>query len=176
MDAISSYSFASCSWHLLQAAPLVLWPGAINGLLTMDAEASSFHGPSAVENYFARSLGLALATLGLVTVVLTGSLPLTSMVETPTDSPSPYTTPVLLLTALHHGSAAFYCWARYSGTAQTGYVLGFAGSAALASFGLWCLLFGGADGGHASRRTGADKRTSGFPFRNKEADKRKKGR
>lgn len=42
----------------------------------------------------------------------------------------------------------------------------------MAVFGLWCLMFGG-DKGHISKRTGADKRTSGFPFRNAEASKRK---
>jgi hypothetical protein len=51
--------------------------------------------------------------------------------------------------------------------------LGFAGSAALAAFGTWCLLFGG-EKARISRRTGADKRTSGWPFPNAEADKRKK--
>ncbi|KAI0004667.1 hypothetical protein F4779DRAFT_599586 [Xylariaceae sp. FL0662B] len=169
MDAISSYSFASCTWHLLQAAPLVLWPQAINGLLTMDAEAQPHGSSSAVSNYFARSLGLALATLGLLTVVLTGSLPLTSMVENDA-TPSPYTTPVLLLTTLHHGSAAFYCWARYAATSQTGYVLGFVGSAPLASFGLWCLLFAGTGAGSGRARV------SGFPFRNAEADRKRKSK
>lgn len=37
------------------------------------------------------------------------------------------------------------------------------------------LLFGASDG-HISRKTGADKRTSGFPFKNKEADRRKGGK
>jgi hypothetical protein len=45
-------------------------------------------------------------------------------------------------------------------------------SSVLAAMGLWCLLFATQDG-HISRRTGADKRTSGFPFKNVEADKRK---
>lgn len=47
-----------------------------------------------------------------------------------------------------------------------------AGSSALAAFGLWCVMFAG-DEGRRSKRTGVDKRTSGFPFRNAEADKRK---
>lgn len=38
--------------------------------------------------------------------------------------------------------------------------------------GLWCLLFGD-DKGHISKRTGADKRTSGWPFGNSVAAKRK---
>jgi len=42
----------------------------------------------------------------------------------------------------------------------------------LVAVGVWVLLFG-VSNGHISRKTGADKRTSGFPFKNKEADKRK---
>jgi hypothetical protein len=37
--------------------------------------------------------------------------------------------------------------------------------------GLWCILFGGSS--HISKRTGADKRTSGWPFGNSEADKKR---
>ncbi|CAJ2512960.1 Uu.00g010790.m01.CDS01 [Anthostomella pinea] len=179
MDAISAYSFTSCAWHLLQAIPLIIWPAAINGLLTYAGEQGAVPVPSmpmqpssSVENYFARSLGLALLALGMVTVVLTGSLPLGSMVESPTETPSPYAAASVLLTTLHHVSAAFYCWARYNKTQQTGFLLGFVGSAVLAAFGTWCVLFGGGKA-RVSRRTGADKRTSGFPFRNAEAEKRK---
>jgi hypothetical protein len=67
---------------------------------------------------------------------------------------------------------AFYCYARFYMTDQTGYLLGCVGSATLSAFGLWCIMFGG-DKGRISRRTGADKRTSGFPFTNAEAEKRK---
>lgn len=41
----------------------------------------------------------------------------------------------------------------------------------MAAFGLWNVMFG-SDKGHISKRSGADKRTSGFPFKNNEADKR----
>ncbi|KAI1855480.1 hypothetical protein JX266_000345 [Neoarthrinium moseri] len=173
MDVVSSYSFASLLWHAVQGVPLVVWPQAINGLLTIDDNAGTMRPSSEVENYFARSLGCALLALGAVTVLLTGALPLNSMVETPTDAISPYATATILITMLHHGFSAFYCWAKYNETDQTGFVLGFGGSAALGAFGLWCLLFGG-DKARISKRTGADKRTSGFPFSNSEAEKRKK--
>lgn len=62
---------------------------------------------------------------------------------------------------------------RYNSShGQIGYLLGSLGSGALATFGLWILLFAD-DKGHISRRTGADKRTSGFPFDNVEADKKR---
>lgn len=52
------------------------------------------------------------------------------------------------------------------------FALGTVGSGFLGAVALWCILFASSDG-RISRKTGADKRTSGFPFKNKEADKRK---
>lgn len=172
MDAVSAYSFASCAWNALQAAPLLLGPQAIITLLTAAEYPQAAAAASDVDHYLARSLGLALLVLGLVTVVLTGSVPVGSSLDSTGDAPSPHAAPVLLLTTLHHGATAFHGWARHTKTGQTGYFLGFAGSAVLAAFGTWCLLFGG-EKARISRRTGADKRTSGFPFRNAEADRRK---
>lgn len=90
----------------------------------------------------------------------------------PTDDVSPYANAVILLSTLYHASQAFYSYAKFSGTDAGGYFFGALGSVFLAAFGLWCLMFGG-DKGHISKRTGADKRTSGFPFRNAEASKKK---
>lgn len=50
--------------------------------------------------------------------------------------------------------------------------LGTLGSTFLAAIALWCILFASSNG-RISRKTGADKRTSGFPFKNAEAEKRK---
>lgn len=44
----------------------------------------------------------------------------------------------------------------------------------LAAGAMLLLMFG--KGGQISKRTGADKRTSGFPFRNAEADKKRIGK
>lgn len=90
----------------------------------------------------------------------------------PADSVSPYANAVILLSSLYHASQAFYSYARFGASDAGGYFVGALGSTLLAAFGLWCLMFGG-DKGHISKRTGADKRTSGFPFRNTEASKRK---
>ncbi|KAI3331935.1 hypothetical protein HD806DRAFT_175059 [Xylariaceae sp. AK1471] len=173
MDAVSAYSFASCLWNGLQAVPLMIGPQAISSLLAAQQHTqATVHVAGDVETYLARSLGFALLALGLVTVVLTGSVPVGSTVDISAEAISPYAAPVILVTALYHSVGAFYCWARYTATGQTGYFLGFAGSAVLAAYGTWCMLFGG-EKGRISRRTGADKRTSGFPFRNAEADRRK---
>ena len=50
--------------------------------------------------------------------------------------------------------------------------MGAVGYGLLAAMGLWCVLFA-TSGGKISRRTGADKRTSGFPFKNAEAYNKK---
>ncbi|KXJ91745.1 hypothetical protein Micbo1qcDRAFT_57577 [Microdochium bolleyi] len=178
MDVLASYSAASAVWQLTQAVPLIVWPQAIIGLLNVN---TAYAGAGAavtagIDIYFARSLGLTLAALGLVSLVLSGSLPLGSSVDAAPDALAPYSSAVLLLTTLYHGSTAFYCWACYSAIGsgnQTGYLLGSVVSAVLGSWGLWCSMFGGAASGRISRRTGADKRTSGWPFRNTEADRRK---
>ncbi|TRX98239.1 hypothetical protein FHL15_000884 [Xylaria flabelliformis] len=173
MDAVSAYSFASCGWNALQAAALTIGPQAVIGLLTLHGtEAPQAAAVSDLESYLARSLGFSLLALGLVTVVLTGSVPVGSVADVTRDAPSPYAAPVLILTTLFHGVSAFHGWARYTATDRSGYFLEFLGSAVLAAFGTWCVLFGG-EKSRISRRTGADKRTSGFPFKNAEADRRK---
>lgn len=60
-------------------------------------------------------------------------------------------------------------------TGQTGFALGVAGYTFLGAMGLWCILFASTSG-RISRKTGADQRTSGFPFKNTEADKKKVGK
>lgn len=49
------------------------------------------------------------------------------------------------------------------------------GSASLFALGVWTALFGGGQG-RRSKTTGADKRTSGFPFRSEESAKEIKRR
>ena len=68
---------------------------------------------------------------------------------------------------------AFFCYARYNTLGQMSFLLGSMGSAGLSVIGLWVILFGSASG-RISRKTGADKRTSGFPFGNKESHSAKK--
>jgi hypothetical protein len=54
-------------------------------------------------------------------------------------------------------------------------MLGAMGSGILTAMGLWCILFGNS-AARISKRTGADKRTSGWPFGNVEADKKRAGK
>jgi len=78
----------------------------------------------------------------------------------------------LTVTVLFHTACAFVAYTQYVQTGQTALVVGVAGYGFLSAMGLWCFLFASSSG-RISRKTGADKRTSGFPFKNVEADKRK---
>lgn len=114
---------------------------------------------------------LALAFLG---VLLTGAFPLLASDDPTSDISSaknPYASPTLILTTLYHASTAFYTYARYNRSGQTVFILAATTSGTLAAFGLWVSMFG--SGSRISKRTGADKRTSGWPFKNAEASKRK---
>ncbi|KAK0734380.1 hypothetical protein B0T26DRAFT_688270 [Lasiosphaeria miniovina] len=175
MDTVSVYSFGSFAWLSAQAVPLIVWPTFISTLLSVDAPnryQNQYGHPSSVEQYFARSLGLSQLAIGLLLVVLSGALPLASMTDSPADTVSPYADAVVLVSMLYHASSTFYSYARWNGSGQMAYLLGCLGSSAFAAFGLGTLLFAG-DKGRLSKRTGADKRTSGWPFKNSEADRKR---
>jgi hypothetical protein len=106
-------------------------------------------------------------------LLLTGSIPLTSAAAEPvsmedSDPKAPYAVPVLRLTMVFHSLAASYCYTTYLHSRQSGFMLGVVGYGVLAAMGLWCVMFATSKG-KISRRTGADKRMSGFPFRNEKA-------
>ncbi|KAL0938878.1 uncharacterized protein CTRU02_205488 [Colletotrichum truncatum] len=171
MDAISTYSFGNLGWLSIQALPLIVWPRFIGNLLRPD----DYQGAVAtsLEDYFARSLGFALLTLALLIVTLSGAVPLTSEDQTPAGTISPYANAALILSSVHHASAAFYCYSRYLRDGQTAFVLGCFGSTIFAVFGLWVLMFAG-DKSRLSKKHGFDKDTSSFPFKNAESYRTKK--
>jgi hypothetical protein len=88
------------------------------------------------------------------------------------DSEAPYAQATLTITFLYHAFHGFYSYTMWTSTGLYTFMLGVMGSSVLASLGLWCILFANSEG-KISKKTGADKRTSGFPFKNVEADKRK---
>ena len=108
----------------------------------------------------------------------TGSIPLSSSITEPismddSDPKAPYAVPIVRITTLSHTASLIYCYIRYMNSGQVGFALGAVGYGLLAAMGLWCVLFA-TSGGKISRRTGADKRTSGFPFKNAEAYNKKR--
>ena len=79
----------------------------------------------------------------------------------------------MLVSAFYHAATAFYSYSRYYTTGgQLGYLFGCLGAGVLAASGLAVLMFAGQN--RVSRRTGADKSTSGWPFRNVEADRKRR--
>ncbi|KAH6898431.1 hypothetical protein B0T10DRAFT_555749 [Thelonectria olida] len=166
--AIATYSFGNLAWLSTQAVPLILWPSFIGSLLRPEYEPAS-----SLEIYFARSLGFALLTLGLVVVVLSGAIPLTSAADAKPDEISPYANAALVISTVHHATAAFYCYSRYSWTGEMGYVLGCLGSSIFGAFALYCVMFAG-DKAMTSRYHHFDQSTSGFPFKNSESYRAKK--
>ncbi|KAF7542904.1 hypothetical protein G7Z17_g11186 [Cylindrodendrum hubeiense] len=168
MSAIASYSFGNLAWLSTQALPLIVWPSFIGSILRAEHETTS-----PLEVYFARSLGFALLALGLIIVVLSGAVPLTSAADTPSDEVSPYASATVLVSTLHHTSAAFYCYGRYTWTGESGYLFGCIGSTIFACFGLYCVMFAG-DKAMVSRYHHFDQSTSGFPFTNSQSYRSKK--
>lgn len=111
------------------------------------------HITSDPELYLSRLL--ALSQLSIVGFTLLSS-----------QSPYPLT--------IFHVSAFIYIYIHYTTltsalgeiqTNTTGLVLGLLGYGFLACVGIWVMVFSGA-AAHVSKRTGADKRTSGWPFGN----------
>lgn len=95
--------------------------------------------------------------------------------NTPADEPetiNSYANAVLVLTTLHHASATAYAYSRFTESSQTAFAVGALFSGFLATMGLFTLLFSG----DATRRgkSGFDKDTSSFPFKNSESYKNKK--
>jgi hypothetical protein len=73
MDVFYSYTYGTAGWLTLQALPMITSPTIIATLLSPEA-----HEATVLETYFSRSLGFTLVTLGVMTVLLTGSVPLSS--------------------------------------------------------------------------------------------------
>ncbi|KAI9875690.1 MAG: hypothetical protein M1830_008118 [Pleopsidium flavum] len=176
MDVFYSYNYGTAAWLALQAAPLIVSPHMITTMLSSEVRKATV-----LEEYFCRSLGFSLIALAILTILLTGSVPLTStfaesseagVTTDPADPKAPYAVPTLTLTVTFHAACAFYGYTQYMTSGQTGFAIGVAVYSSLAAMGLWCILFASSSG-RISRKTGADKRTSGFPFKNAEADKKK---
>ncbi|KAI9727033.1 MAG: hypothetical protein M1834_008559 [Cirrosporium novae-zelandiae] len=167
MDVFYAYTYGSAGFQAIQATPLLLTPKLIIAMLSSEARASTD-----LEIYLCRSLAFALFTLALLTILLSGSIPLTStsLSVTPEedDPKAPYAMPMVGLTGLFHTTSATYLYTQYYSTEQIGFAFGMTIDAALAALSGWILLFGN-ESGRISKRTGRDKRTSGWPFGNRES-------
>jgi hypothetical protein len=124
-----------------------------------------------LETYLCRSLGLGLLTLAGVILPLTGTIPLATVEQLDADGnpkADPYAYPTLLTTTIYHLLSAFYLYTQLTYSWTFAFTCGITASSVLFCFGLWVAMFGGGQS-RRSKRTGADKRTSNFPFENKES-------
>ena len=133
-----------------------------------------------LEIYFCRSLAFTLLLVALIMMFFTGSVPLSLSTSEPisledSDPKAPYAVPIVRVAAIYHAVALLYSYGSYVNSGRVGFVLGAIGSGAMAAMGIWCVMFG-TETGRFSKRTGADKRTSGFPFKNDKAYNPKKDR
>ncbi|KAH0542743.1 hypothetical protein FGG08_002882 [Glutinoglossum americanum] len=177
MDVFYYYTFGTASWLAVQAIPLLASPTLIVAILSPDARHAT-----PLEEYFARSLGIALITMGILAILLTGAIPLTSSFSDydnnlgtttdPTDPKTPYAMPALTITTLYHSLMAFYSYTLWLRTGVGMFSVSTGAAGSLAALGVWCILFA-TSSGRVSGRTGADKRVSGWPFVNKGVDKKK---
>lgn len=169
-----AYSFSTAGYLAVQALPLLMSPRSIVNLLAAEPRATTD-----LEFYLSRSLGFAVLALAFLNLILSGALPIdTSAFATDQDdgtiNANPYAYPTLVITTFYHALQAFYL---YTQTTRDGFAFGFGAgltvSAALFFTGVWVALFG-SERSRISKRTGADKRTSNWPFNNRESAREKK--
>jgi hypothetical protein len=183
MDVLPVYTTATAIFLSLQSITLFIFPSVILGLLTPPA-----HIPSALETYLSRSLAIALLSITIISLYFTyfPPPPPYSTAPPPANAPaSGSSSAITHILTTYHGLSFIYIYTRYlhitslrrtdidSTTNTTGYILGLIGYGMLTCMGVWILVFGSAPS-RRSKRTGADKRTSGWPFKNEGAyDKHK---
>lgn len=166
------YAYGTSGWLAAEAFPLLLTPKLI-----VSMAASEPRRITDLETYLCRSFGLALLVLSLLCLILTGALPLTTAgtrSDLPDSQPKdPNAYPVLIITTLYHALTAFYLYTQLTYSWNFAFTCGIIGSAGLFCVGVWVAMFGDSQS-RVSKTTGADKRTSSYPFRNEESAKEKK--
>ena len=194
------YALSTSAWGTLQSLPLLFAPRLIVSLCSSgDARKTTD-----LESYLCRTLGLTLLALAASNLIFTGVIPIgpqSPSSSSPTGTPSssrsskdrlssgsdsgspPRRAGTAATNELGKATAtvavafqavtAFYLYTQLLGGWSFAFTAGLAGNAALFCFGMWTLLFG-SEVGRVSKTTGADKRTSGFPFGNSEAAREKK--
>ena len=166
------YTFGTAAYLTTQALPLLLTPSLIVSMLATDPRPTTD-----VESYLARSLALLLLTFAITFLILTGAVPLTTSIATTTDadglSKDPYAYPTLVITTTYHAITAFYVYTQLTYRGSFAFSSGLLFSTVLFWMGPWVTMFG-SEKGRISKTTGADKRTSNFPFANTEAASTKK--
>jgi hypothetical protein len=113
-----------------------------------------------------------MLTLAIFHLIFTGVIPGTSYSHDDHDEDAigPYAYPTVVATTIYTALQAFYLYAQTTSAdnASFAFIAGLVANAGLFSWSVWLVLFGG-EQGRFSKRTGADKRTGNWPFKNKES-------
>lgn len=174
MDVYYYFNYLSTAWMTLEALPLITSPTIVLALLSPEIRSST-----AIEEYLSRSLGFTLIAFGMLNLLLTGSIPLTSMISDAaanptstdmTDPTAPYAVPSLTITMTYHCAVAFYCYMQYAAGHSYTFLVAIAVHSFLAAMGGWVMLFGTASG-HITRKSGLDKGGKSGMMLGKEAGK-----
>ncbi|KAF3904613.1 hypothetical protein ABW21_db0204584 [Orbilia brochopaga] len=154
--ASPAYTFGEYTHTLipgLYAMPRVGSDGGLDGTAEYSADYvadddnhDAFAG--ALEDYLSRSLGIAVIVIGLLTVLLTGSIPLTASFADPAadhlqDPAAPYALPTLVITGCYHAAVAFFCYMMWNETGNFGFGVSTIVGSGLGGMAIWCVLFAG---------------------------------
>lgn len=170
---LSIHALGAAGWFALQSLPLIVTPSLVTTLLSREP-----HKLTDLESYLCRSLGLLSLTVALLQFLLTGLVPLSVGerlgMASDSSSPSsntakaPYQQASVTILTVYFALAGFYAYTQLTRGFVFAFAVGLIGAVALFSLGLWVLLFGN-EKARISKSTGADKRTSAWPFANKES-------
>ncbi|KAJ5138601.1 Glutathione S-transferase/chloride channel C-terminal [Penicillium bovifimosum] len=172
MDVFLLYVYSTAAWLSIQSLALIAGPSMIITMLLDETRPST-----PIELYLCRCFGFSLFTIAILSMLLTGVIPVVSDLKEPvtteeeTNPQAPYAVPTLVVTSIFQSACAFYAWTWYVSGGQGLFAVGVVGYATIAALGLWCMLFASSHG-KISRRTGADKRTTGYPFKNRSKKRR----
>jgi len=171
MDSLRLYNVGTSALLLVNGLPLLFTPGMMLYMLS-----SNPTPVSTIETFLARSASLAYLLSAFLNLLFSGEIQRLygedGLVAKEMDAP--YAQATLYMTLLYHiGSGIMdYSYSYSTHLSSTMFTLGSLSHLLLAAGGILLLMFGQGPK-RISKRTGADKRTSGFPFKNVEADKRK---
>ena len=112
MDVFQFYAAATAIWTGTQGLVLLVSPTLISTLLK-----SVPSSPTALESYLCAALGISVMAIGMLSVLLTGSIPLTSSMRSASATNrqdeesgrkgSPYNVPSLVITLVYHTTMSF---------------------------------------------------------------------
>ncbi|KAI4754700.1 hypothetical protein E4T52_13134 [Aureobasidium sp. EXF-3400] len=165
MDNFRIYNQATAALLALEAAPLLLSPSMAAWMASSEPKTVS-----AFETLVARELGFALLLCSFLALLFSGELhrlwdDADNVPSASATASSPYSSATTIATLLYHLATGVLMYVSSTSAQLSGIlVAGALAHMVLGGAGLLVLVF--ANDGKISKRTGADKRTSGFMFKN----------